>query len=139
MVWELLTGIFHVGNVGGHLLIEYGNRKRAERLMAEREAEYQTWLDPVLEKKTREYVRDPANHDELWDTLETYYKKHRNEIDARYKARQWFNIWECFVNGKRKHIRYNSGDENLATACLMDMQGKQPEYLAEVHRTSPLW
>ena len=139
MVWELLSGIFHVGNVGVHLLGEYGDKKKAERLRAIREEEYKTWLDPELEKKTRAYVSDYRNHDEVWDALEDYFKKNRASIKARYEARKWFNIWEHFVDGKRKNIAPNSGNENLATACMMDMQGKQPEYLAKVHRSEPLW
>ena len=139
MVWEILCGIFHVGNVGKHLIADHVTKARTQQLLAARQAEYLTWLDPELEVKTRAYVSDHRNHNEVWDTLESYLSENRGVIKVRYESRKWFNIWEYFVDGDRKVILPNSGNENLATACMMDMQGKQPKYLAEVHRTEPLW
>lgn len=139
MVWKLLSGLFHVGNVGGALVSEYATKKKSERLYAERLEEYAYWVDLELEKEIRAYVSDPANHDEVWDTLEKYKRQHRAEIVARYEAHKWHNIWDQFVDGTRKRIAPNSANENLATACMMDMEGKKPKYLADYHKSRPLW
>ena len=133
MVWEILSTMFHAGNIGGRLLAEKAKQRRCQELHEQRLRDYESWLDPALEAKTRKYISDPKNFDEVWDKLEKYKREHRAEIERKHGHERW-HIW-MFVDGTRPPIRSN---ENVITACLMDMVGKKPKYLADYERSLPL-
>lgn len=147
MVWKILSGLFHVGNVGGALASEYVTKKKSERLHEERTQLYYSWLDPELEARTRAYVSNPKNHDKVWDELREYRRTHRALLEAKkraditagFKKEGWQTIWEMLFEKEGYRITPNSALENLATACYMDMEDKKPKYLADHYRTKPLW